>query len=113
MLEKGLRLTKNKEFDSVFKEGKSSYGHLLGIKVKKNELEYNRYGLLLSTKVSKLATIRNKYKRRIKAILFEENKKIKQGFDMVVIVFPLILNKKNQEVQSEIKNILTKLKFYI
>lgn len=112
MLEKGLRLTKNKEFDSVFKEGKSVYGRLLGIKAKKNNLEYNRYGLLISTKVSKLAVVRNKYKRRIRAIIAQENKNIKQGFDLVIIVFPLILNKKHSEVQSEIKNTLTKLKFY-
>jgi len=112
MLEKGLRLTKNKEFDSVFKEGKSVYGRLLGAKVKKNNLEFNRYGILLSTKVSKLATVRNKYKRRIKAIAFEENKSIKQGYDFVLIVFPLILNKKYSEIKEEIKNILTKLKFY-
>jgi len=113
MLEKGFRLTKNKEFDSVFKEGKSGYGRLLGIKIKKNKLQHNRYGLLLSTKVSKLATIRNKYKRRIKAILLEENKELKQGFDVVIIVFPLILNKNYLEIKSEIKNILIKLKFYI
>lgn len=112
MLEKGLRLTKNKEFDSVFKEGKSVYGRLLGIKAKKNNLEYNRYGLLISTKVSKLAVIRNKYKRRIKAITAQENKNIKQGFDLVIIVFPLILNKNYSEIHSEIKNTLTKLKFY-
>ena len=113
MLEKVLRLTKNKEFDSVFKEGKSVYGRLLGIKIKKNELSYNRFGILLSTKVSKSAVIRNKNKRRIKGIIFEENKIIKQGHDIIIIVFPLILNKKFEEIREDIKNIFTKLKFYI
>lgn len=112
MLEKGLCLRKNKEFDQVFKEGKSYYGQLLGIKVKKSNLEYNRFGILLSTKVSKSAVVRNSYKRRVRAIIAAENKVIKQGFDVVIIVFPLILNKKYAEIESEIKNSLTKLKFY-
>lgn len=112
MLEKGLCLRKNKDFDAVFKEGKSFYGRLLGIKVRKNNLDHNRYGILLSNKVSKLAVIRNKYKRRIRAIIFNENNLAKQGFDVVIIVFPLILNKNYSEIDTEIKNIFNKLKFY-
>lgn len=112
MLEKGLCLRKNKDFDAVFKEGKSFYGRLLGIKLRKNNLDHNRYGILLSTKVSKLAVVRNKYKRRIRSIIFNENRVIKQGFDVVIIVFPLILNKNYLEISDEIKNILVKLKFY-
>ena len=112
MLEKSLCLAKNKDFDIVFKEGKSSYGKLLRIKVKKNCLDNNRFGILLSNKVSKSAVIRNKYRRRIRAIIFKENKIIKQGFDFVIIVFPLILNKKYPEIEKEIQNSLLRLKFY-
>ncbi len=111
MLERGLCLSKNKEFDLVFKEGKSFYGSLLGIKARKNNLESNRYGILLSNKVSKSAVVRNKYKRKIRAIIFYENKKIKQGFDLVIVVFPLILNKSYSQIESEIKNDLSRLKF--
>jgi ribonuclease P protein component len=112
MLEKSLCLTKNKEFDVVFKEGKSSYGQSLGFKVIKNQLNHNRFGILLSNKVSKSAVVRNKHRRRIRSIIFKENQIIKQGFDFVIIVFPLILNKKYSEVEKEIKNSLSKLKFY-
>ena len=112
MLAKNNRIKKNKEFDLVFKEGKTVYGGLLGVKVRKNELNYNRFGILLSTKVSKLAVVRNLYKRRIKDILKRENLKVKSGYDCVIIVLPAIIGKSYQEIEAEIKTIFSKLKFY-
>lgn len=112
MLAKSSRLTKNKEFDLVFKEGKSVYGNFIGIKTKKNDLNINRFGVLLSTKVSKLAVVRNKYKRKIKNIISRENLKMTLGHDGVIIVLPGIIDKKYQEIETEIKNIFVKLKFY-
>jgi len=112
MLAKNSRLKKNKEFDLVFKEGRTVYGGILGIKIRKNQLEVNRFGVLLSTKVSKLAVIRNLYKRRIKDILKTQDLEIKTGYDCVVIVLPTIINKSYQEIEAEIKTAFNKLKFY-
>lgn len=112
MLAKNSRLKKNKEFDLVFKEGKTVYGGFLGVKIRKNTLETNRFGVLLSTKVSKLATVRNLYKRRIKDILKTQNLQIKTGYDCVVIVLPAIIGKNYQEIEAEIKTAFNKLKFY-
>ncbi len=112
MLAKNNRLKKNKDFDFVFKEGKSVYGSFLGIKIRVNNLEVNRFGVLLSTKVSKLAVTRNLYKRRIKDILRQQETEIKVGYDCVVIVLPTIIGKSYQEIKTEIKTIFSKLKFY-
>lgn len=112
MLAKKNRLKKNKEFDSVFKEGKTVYGGILGIKICPNNLNINRFGVLLSTKVSKQATIRNIYKRRIKDVLKHQNPQIKIGYDCVIIVLPAIINKNYQEIETEIKTAFNKLKFY-
>lgn len=112
MLAKDNRLKKNKEFDLVFKEGKAVYGGFIGLKVRKNGLNINRFGILLSTKVSKLAVTRNKYKRKIRAIIRQENIKINIGHDCAVIVLPGILNKKYQEIETELQNIFVRLKFY-
>jgi len=112
MLNSGNRLKKNKEFDLVFKEGRAVYGGFIGIKARKNGLEINRFGILLSTKVSKLAVTRNKYKRKIKAIISQENLKMNQGFDCAVIVLPGIIGKKYQDIASELQTIFGKLKFY-
>jgi ribonuclease P protein component len=112
MLAKENRLKKNKEFDLVFKDGKTAYGGFIGVKIKKNELETNRFGVLLSTKVSKLAVIRNLYKRRIKAIIRQEDKQLRTGYDCVIIVLPLILGKNYLEIEAEIQNVFRRLKFY-
>ena len=112
MLAKNSRLKKNKEFDLVFKEGKTFYGAFLGVKIRGNELANNRYGILLGTKVSKLAVVRNLYKRRIKEILKKQNLKTKTGYDCVIIVLPAIINKNYQEIEAELNTAFTKLKFY-
>lgn len=112
MLAKNNRLKKNKEFDLVFKEGKSAYGSFLGVKIRENSLEINRFGILLGTKVSKLAVVRNTFKRRIKDILRQQNLKAKTGYDCVIIVLPTIIDKSYQDIKTEIENIFIKLKFY-
>ena len=112
MLAKNNRLKKNKEFDSVFKEGKTAYGSFLGIKVKSNSFNFNRFGVLLGTKVSKSAVIRNKYKRRIKDILKKQNPQLKVGHDGVIIVLPAIVNKDYYKLTNEIKTTFNKLKLY-
>lgn len=112
MLAKNNRLKKNKEFDLVFKEGKSIYGGFLGIKIRQNNLAVNHFGVLLSTKVSKLAVARNLYKRRIKDILKQQNLNTKVGYDCVIVVLPAIVGKNYQEIETEIKTIFSKLKFY-
>ncbi len=112
MLAKENRLKKNKEFDLVFKDGKTAYGGFIGIKLRKNELDINRFGVLLSTKVSKLAVTRNSYKRKIKAIIKQEGPQVRTGYDCVVIVLPLILGKKYPDIRTELQTIFRKLKFY-
>lgn len=112
MLAKKSRLDKNKDFDLVFKEGASVYGKFLGIKTRENGKNLNRFGILIGTKVSKLAVIRNLYKRRIRSVIRQEEKGLKLGYDSVVIVFKDIKDKSFLEVKDEIKKIFIKLKFY-
>lgn len=88
MIKKVNRLTKQKEFDKVFKEGKSKFDKTLGIKVLSNELGYNRFGILVGLKVSKTAVGRNKIKRRLREVLRLNNHYLKQGYDMVVVTLP-------------------------
>jgi ribonuclease P protein component len=112
MLAKNSRIKRNNDFDLVFKEKRSIYGQFLGLKIRSNNLLRNRFGVLLGTKVSKLAVLRNTYKRRVKRVLSLEDKKLKTGNDLVVIVLPAIVGKKYQEIENEIKTILSKLKLY-
>ncbi len=104
------RLTKDKEFDNVFKHGRSSYNKILGIKAIKNDLGENRYGILVSTKVSKKAVERNKLKRQIREILKNIKLDLKDTFDIVVITLPGSLEKEFKELENSVKINLRKLK---
>lgn len=109
MLKKELRLTKNKEFEAVLKKGKSVYSSVLLIKFIKNNLNYSRFGLIVSNKVSKKASQRNLIKRRIREIIRLSINKIKKGFDLVIIVSPKIINEKGKPLDyTETEKILIK-----
>jgi len=109
---KSNRITKDKEFDRAFKIGQSFYTKLFGIKAVDNGLEINRLGVLISTKVSKKAVIRNKFKRRIKEIIRKELPGLKSGKDLVIIVFRPILDKNFKEMEEALIMAFKKLKLY-
>ena len=110
MLAKKHKLTKQKDFDNTFKNGKASFDSILGIKVINNDLPESRFGIMVSTKISKKAVDRNKIKRQIRSVIEKELDNIKQGKDIIIITLPAILNKTFQEIEKSIKNNLTKLK---
>ncbi|MEI6529270.1 MAG: ribonuclease P protein component [Candidatus Falkowbacteria bacterium] len=112
MLEKKNRICLDKEFDRVFKTGQSFYGKVLGLKAATNDQKYSRFGLMVSLKVSKKAVIRNKIKRQLRAIIEKELPLLKEGKDVVIIVFPLILEKNFSEIREFLKMAMTRLKLY-
>ena len=112
MLRKENRIRKDKEFDRVFKAGQSFYGKDLGLKLTKNDLNISRFGILINTKVSKKAVVRNLYKRQLRAIIRQELLSLKTGYDVVLIVFPLILEKKYSELAELLPTGFKRLNLY-
>jgi len=106
------RITKDKEFDRAFKTGQSFYTKDLGIKAVNNGLSVLRLGILISTKVSKKAVVRNKLKRQIREIVKKESPQLKDGKDLVVIVFSQILDKDFQDIKNILILSFRKLKLY-
>lgn len=112
MLKKENRIRLDKEFDRVFKAGQSFYGKDLGFKLVKNILGISRFGILINTKVSKKAVVRNKIKRRIRAIIEKRLDNIVLGYDLVIIVLPRILDKDFKETEQFLLTGLSRLKIY-
>ena len=56
------------------------------LKYIRNNRENDRYGFIVSRKVSKKATERNKVKRRLRAIIQKTAKEGQRGCDMVFVV---------------------------
>ena len=112
MLVRRLRLVKEKDFKKIFKQGKSFCSRIFRVKVLFNNLDNNRYGIVISTKVSKKAVERNKLKRQFRAILRELDEKIIRGFDLVIIVSPTAKNQEYELIKSEVKKTLLTLKLF-
>ena len=110
MLPEKNRLSKKKDFDKVFKKGKSSFDGLLGVKMLKNEQEFTRFGIIVSSKVSKKAVIRNKIKRRIRNIIAKNYINNADAKDVIIISLPKILGKKYNEIEKSLGAHFKKLK---
>jgi len=112
MLNKENRINKDKDFDRAFKTGQSFYSQILGAKLTKNGLESNRFGILISTKISKKAVVRNHLKRQIREIIRQESPLLKTGYDLVLITLNGIVDKNFQELTSSIRLVFNNLKLY-
>ncbi len=110
MLPKINRLNKDKDFARVFKEGRSSYNNLLGIKCAKNGLDITRFGILVGVKTSKKAVARNLIKRRIREALRNALVRLKQGYDLVIIALPPSVEADYAGISHSINSGLAKLR---
>jgi ribonuclease P protein component len=112
MLSKKNLINKDKDFDRAFKTGQSFYSRILGAKAVNNDLGFNRFGILISSKISKKAVVRNRIRRQLKAIIKQEDTKLNVGRDVVLIALPGIVDKNFQDIFSNIKTIFNNLRLY-
>ena len=109
------RLTKDKDFNYIFKNGKPSYNKITGFKVVKNQLQLNRFGIIIGKKINNKAIKRNTIKRQIRAIIQSKDlcqPNISQGYDCLIITLPKIDTANYAEIKQSIENHLIKLKIY-
>jgi len=80
------RLSKKRDFDTVFKEGKIIKGSFLFIKVADNGGKMSRFGFVISSKISGKAVIRNKLRRELSDFIRLNMNKIRVGYDIMVVI---------------------------
>lgn len=85
MIKKEYRLP-SYAFKKIYQKGQSERGEAFILKKLLTQRLFSRFGVVISTKVNKKATQRNLLRRRIFAIIFDLNDKIKPGFDYIVTV---------------------------
>lgn len=100
MLPRPHRLTKEKDFERVYRKGKFFAQDFLICKILENNFNLTRFGIVVGIKVSKKTTKRNQVKRRLREMVRLKLDKIKKGFDVIVIVKPEIVNKEYQEIDK-------------
>ena len=101
MLKRKYCLKSKRDFNKLFKLGKSFYTEGLGIIILKNSFEHPRIGIIISSKVSKKAVVRNKLRRRIKYIFYKYLNKFK-NLDIVIITQKSITNNDFKNLEKKI-----------
>lgn len=74
--------------------------------IAKNNLETNRYGFVVSKKVSKKAVVRNRLKRVLRSCVEELHEKLTVGYDMLFIVKKDFYDLKREQVFQEVTEAL-------
>lgn len=113
MLAKRYRLTKDRDFDRVFKEGEYFTNEFIILKVTKNKLDISRFGFIVNSKISKKSVIRHQIRRRIQEIIRLNLPKTKTGFDVIILVKPEIIDKTYHQIEQVLIKSLKKSEIYV
>ena len=82
-MEKQFSLRKNVDFERVYKKSKHYYNRDFTVFIKNNGVNRPRFGFSISKKIGK-ANQRNKLKRRLRAIVYENYRNI-NNVDIIII----------------------------
>lgn len=110
MLPKASRITKKKEFELIFKSGKTVKDGFLLFKILNNNLLQSRFAFVVSKKISDKATIRNKVRRRLQEAFGAQNFQAKSSVDVLVIALSGIEKKEFSEIKTSVSRFIEKLK---
>ena len=105
------RLSGEHNFRDIYKKGRRLRGSVAQIAYLRVNSELTRVAVVVSRKVSNLATKRNLYKRRLWGCLRENRKLLPtKGYNLIITALPAIKNLTYQELNKEIENLISKLK---
>lgn len=104
------RLTGKKNFDRVEKEGEVCQSQNFGVAyIKRGDKNPSRFGVIVSTKISKDAVDRNRIKRSLREavrhILFELN----PGYDVIFLTKPSIMRTPTDVAMKEAQRTLREM----
>lgn len=112
MLKKQQRLNKDKQFNLIFKKGRTSYGPEFGLKVMVNNSSVSRFAFIVSKKVSKRAVERNLIKRLLREAVRLDWLNLR-GYDVIVVALPLSRGKKLSDIRKALDLLFAKLKISV
>ncbi len=81
-MQRRSRLTGSPRFSQIHRDGSSAANSLLVIRFLANDLDYSRFGFIISKRIGK-AAVRNKVKRRLREAV--RSNQVKAGWDALFI----------------------------
>ena len=110
-MKKRFRVKKEKDFNAIFKEGKSFANRKFVIYRLENDEQHFRVGLSVSKKLGN-AVMRNQIKRRIRHILIEHKNQLVENVDFVVIARKGVEILDYAEMEKNLLHVLKLSKIY-
>lgn len=102
MLARPYRLRRAADLAKVYKFGKSSQGAGFYIKYRQTHLPVTRVAIVVTKKVSKKATLRNRFKRQVSEVVRTNWQLVKPGFDLIIMVTKDLSDLSSTKLQLEI-----------
>lgn len=99
---------KKADFEQIFRNGNKLYNQYCNIRYLSNRLDYCRFAVIVSNKISKKATERNKVRRRVKAVIQENLSNFSKNYDIVITVLSSLAELDYKELQENLLNLLKK-----
>ena len=98
-----------RDFDNIIKNGKKIKNYNFIVFYSKNKEIFNKYGITVPKKVGK-AHIRNKLKRRVRAILINYKKPYENNYNCIIIIRNSCLNLTFSELSNSLEKLLNEIK---
>jgi ribonuclease P protein component len=111
MLPKQNRLRTRQDFSKVYQKGIRLNRFALGLRAYQHSADAQeqqplRVGISISSKVSKRAVVRNRIKRQLRSALRQLLPKLKNGWDLVIVVYPNAVQCDYSEFLQQLKQLL-------
>lgn len=103
-----MRLSKNSDFQKVYKKGKSVANKYLVLYYLKNTLDTPRIGCSVSKKVGN-SVVRHRVKRLIKEVYRLNHEPYIKGYDLVFIAKPITKDSSYQDYVKNINHLIKKI----
>lgn len=109
MLQKIYRLVGKNDFQDVLRNGKRDQGSFLGLFFLSNsDTVHTKTGFVVSNKISKKATVRNRIKRVLREVIRKNMSSIKEGFLLVFLAKKSIIDAEPELIRQEVLGLLSK-----
>lgn len=86
--------------------------YLSAVVLRSKDETITRFGIVVSTKISKKAVDRNKVRRLIRLFILKNLTSISKGHDVAILTKSSILNKVESEVHSDLTRVFDKAKLF-
>lgn len=107
MLASYFRLKGQNNFERVKRKGNYIQRPFYGVCVyNRDDMACPRFGVVISTKISRLATQRNRIKRAMEETIRYNIRHVPSGIDVVFLVKPEIASKSSDEIMKDMERFL-------